>query len=123
MICTSYWINREDDSLLKSEEKAMSNSRQKLQYLMIKQLLKRGTVELILPDGVTLEIGITQEDKLGQEKKEDGYCYVVASRDGKSVMLDSFNLGLQFEPEDNTIIYEDEIIGEDGQLIRSLDVV
>lgn len=102
----------------------MSNSKAlKLQYLLITQLLKRGTVELILPDGVTLEIGITQEDKLGRFHKENDYCYVVASRDGKSVMLDSFNLGLQFEPEDHTIVYEDETIGDDGQLISTLDIV
>lgn len=102
----------------------MSNSKAlKLQYLLITQLLKRGTVELILPDGVTLEIGITQEDKYGRLHKEEDYCYVVASRDGKSIMLDSFNLGLQFEPEDHTIVYEDEIIGDDGQLIRTLDIV
>ena len=102
----------------------MSNSRAlKLQYLVIQQLLKKGTVELILPDGVTLEIGIIQEDKFGKIQKEGDYCYVVASRDSKSVMLDSFNLGLQFEPEDHTIIYEDEAIGDDGQLIQTLDVV
>ncbi len=102
----------------------MSNSRAlKLQYLLITQLLKKGAVELILPDGVTLEIGITQEDKFGSLRKEDDYCYVVASREGKSVTLDSFNLGLQFEPEDHTIIYEDETIGADGQLVRTLDVV
>ena len=102
----------------------MSNSRAlKLQYLLITQLLKKGVVELILPDGVTLEIGITQEDQFGDMHKEEDYCYVVASRDGKSVVLDSFNLGLQFEPEEHTIIYEEEMIGDDGRLVRSLDVV
>lgn len=95
----------------------------KLQYLLIHQLLKNGSVELILPDGVTIEIGITQEDQFGDLHKEDDYCYVVASRDGKSVMLDSYNLGLQYEPEENTIIYEDEAVSEDGRLFRTLDVV
>tara|TARA_Y100000034_G_scaffold127552_1_gene180491 strand:- start:1333 stop:1641 length:309 start_codon:yes stop_codon:yes gene_type:complete len=95
----------------------------KLQYLLIHQLLKKGSVELLLPDGVTIEIGITQEDQFGDIHREDDYCYVVASRDGKSVMLDSFNLGLQYEPEDHTIIYEEETIDEDGRLVLSLDVV
>ena len=95
----------------------------KLQYLLIHQLLKNGSVELLLPDGVTIEIGITQEDQFGDRHREDDYCYVVASRDGKSAMLDSYNLGLQYEPEKNTIIFEDETIDQDGRLIRSLDVV
>jgi len=99
------------------------NTPKKLQYLLIHQLLEKGTVELVLPDGVSLEIGITQEDQFGDSRKTDDYCYVVASREGKSVMLDSFNLGLQFEDEDNTIVCEDEAIGEDGQHIRLLDIV
>jgi len=95
----------------------------KLQSLLIQQLLEKGTVEVILPDGVQLQIGITQEGQFGETHKAENYCYVVASRDGKSVMLDSFNLGLQFEEEDNTIVCEGETIGEDGQRIHSLDIV
>ena len=95
----------------------------KLQYLLISELLKNGSVELILPDGIVLEVGITQEDKMGDLKKVDNYCYVVASREGKSTILDSYNLGLQFGAEDNTIICEDEDLDDNGFLIRSLDVV
>ena len=99
------------------------NTPKKLQYLLIHQLLEKGTVELVLPDGVSLEIGITQEDQFGDQHKSDDYCYVVASREGKSVMLDSFNLGLQFEDEENIIVCEDEAIREDGRHIRLLDIV
>lgn len=95
----------------------------KLQYLLIKQLLRKGSVELVLPDGVTVEIGITQKDQFGEQHKEDDYCYVVASRNDKKVMLDSFNLGLQYLPDKHTIIYEDEVLDDDGCLLRSLDVV
>lgn len=95
----------------------------KLQYLLIKQLLKEGTVELLLPDGITLEIGITQEDKYGEIKKADNYCYVVASRDGKSILLDTYNLGLRFEDEKDILIYEDADLNDDGVVVRSLDVV
>jgi hypothetical protein len=99
------------------------NTPRKLQSLLIRQLLAKGTIQLLLPDGVTLEIGITQEDQFGDVRKADDYCYVVATRDGKSIMLDSFNLGLQYEDEDNTIIYEDQTLGDEGQLVHSLDVV
>lgn len=102
----------------------MSNAKaRKLQYLLIRELLERGSVELILPDGITLEIGILQEDQFGKVSKTDDYCYVVATRDGKSAMLDTYNLGVQFEPEDDTIIYEDEMIDSEGRLVRTLDVV
>ena len=99
------------------------NTPKKLQSLLIRQLLDKGTVQLMLPDGVKIEIGITQEDQFGDTHKSDDYCYVVATRQGKSVMLDSYNLGLQYEEERNTIILEGEALGDEGQLVRSLDVV
>jgi len=99
------------------------NAPNKLQSLLIRQLLEKGTVQFRLPDGVELEIGITQEDQFGDSHKSDDYCYVVTKRQGKSVMLDSFNLGLQYEDEQNTIVLEDEALGDHGQLMRSLDVV
>lgn len=95
----------------------------KLQYLLITQLLKKGSVQLILPDGIVVEIGIVQENEFGETKKTDDYCYVVATRNGKSTLLDSYNLGLQFEPEKDTIVCEDEMVDPNGRFIRTLDVV
>ena len=95
----------------------------KLQYLLVKELLNNGVVELILPDGVLLEIGILQEDQFGDLKKSDDYCYVVATRDGKSTLLDKYNAGLQYEAESDTIVCEDEMTDKDGRLIKTLDVV
>jgi hypothetical protein len=95
----------------------------KLQYLLITELLDKGSVELLLPDGITLEIGIVQEDQMGNLSKTDDYCYVVATRSGKSTLLDSYNLGLQYEPEKDTIVFEDEIIEPDGKLVKTLDIV
>lgn len=102
----------------------MSNAKaRKLQYLMITQLLEEGSVQLILPDGVTLDIGILQEDKFGNLKKTDDYCYVVASRDGKTAMLDSYNLGLQYESNENAIVFEEEIFDKNGKSVNMMDVV
>jgi hypothetical protein len=103
----------------------MNNSKAlKLQYLIIQQLLEKGYVSLMLPDGITLEIGITQEDQYGDLKKVNDYCYVVSkSKDGRSTMLDSFNLGLHFQDSDDTIICEDRVVDDDGTLVRTLDVV
>lgn len=95
----------------------------KLQYLLIKQLLKDGSVELLLPCGMTLEIGITQEDKNGDQVKVEDYCYVVASDDRRSVLIDNFNLGLQFEDQDDTILFDDTVTNENGVEIRRVEVV
>ena len=54
---------------------------------------------------------------------EDKYCYVVATRGNKSILLDSYNLGLQFEDDDDTIIFEDKVLSEEGTVVRRLDVV
>ena len=100
----------------------MNAKAQKLQYLLISQLLDHGTVELLLPDGMTLEIGIVQEDK-GRLVKSDDYCYVVASRDAESALIDSYGIGLEFETDEMTIMYNDEILDEEGRHIRRFDVV
>jgi hypothetical protein len=102
----------------------MSNAKsRKLQYLIITQLLEQGSVQLILPDGVTLDIGILQEDKFGNLKKADDYCYIVASRDGRTAMIDSYNLGLQYEAKQDTIIFEEEVLDHNGESIKIMDVV
>lgn len=102
----------------------MKNARSlKLQSLLITQLLKEGSVELILPDGIKLEIGITQEDKFGNKEKADDYCYVVANRDGKSFLLDSHVLGLLYEDEKDTIVFEDKALGNGGVPLNSLEIV
>lgn len=95
----------------------------KLQYLLINELLKNGTVQLTLPDGIVLEIGTLQENEFGEMKKSDDYCYVVATREGKSVILDTYSLGLQYESTEDTIIYEDEVMDKTGSLVKTLDVV
>jgi hypothetical protein len=102
----------------------MSNSKsRKLQYLIITQLLEEGSVQLILPDGVKLDIGILQEDKFGNLKKADDYCYIVASRDGRTAMIDSYNLGLQYESDKDTMLFEDEVSDHNGKTIKTFDVV
>jgi hypothetical protein len=95
----------------------------KLQYLLITELLTKGSVQLTLPDGIILEIGTMQEDEFGELKKSEDYCYVVATRDGKSVTLDTYSLGLQYASTEDTIIYEDEVMDKDGSLVKILDVV
>ena len=95
----------------------------KIQHLLVSHLLKNGSINLILPDGIELEIGIIQENSEGELVMEDKYCYVVATRDNKSILLDSYNLGLQFEDNDDTIIFEDKVLSEDGNVVRRLDVV
>jgi hypothetical protein len=95
----------------------------KVQHLLISQLREKGHIELLLPGNMTLQIGITQEDKEGKKIKTDNYCYVVVSRDRTTALLDSYNLGLEYEDDPNTMIYQDKVIGLDGESICRLDVV
>lgn len=102
----------------------MNNAKQrKLQHLLITQLLEDGRVELILPDGIILEVGITQEDKNGEQVKVDDYCYVVATRLDRSALMDRYNLGLQFEQSEDRIIYEGESSDALGRKVQVLDIV
>ncbi len=102
----------------------MKNPRlSKLQHLLVTQLLKEGTVELRLPCGMTLEIGITQQDESGETVKADDYCYVIANHNDRSVLLDSYNLGMQYGTKQDTIVFEDDIFDEKGRSVKRLDVV
>ena len=100
-----------------------SAKQRKLQHILITQLLEEGRVELILPDGIILEIGITQEDKNGDQVKVDDYCYVVSTRLDRSTMMDRYNLGLQFEKTDDTIVYDGETSDVLGRTVQVLDIV
>ena len=96
---------------------------EKLQHLLITQLLAKGVVQLALPDGIKLEIGITQEGKDGSMEKTDDYCYVVATREANAIALDSYNLGLQYDKSQDAAIYESESVEEDGTEIHRVDVI
>ena len=95
----------------------------KIQALLIGHLMKHGTIQLRLPDNVVLEIGITAEDKEGNVKKTEDYCWVIAAKEGRAACLDSYNLGIRFEDEDKIIVMEDNFIDCDGNSIRQLNVV
>jgi hypothetical protein len=95
----------------------------KIQALLINHLMKHGTIQLKLPDNVVVEIGITAEDKEGNIKKTEDYCWVIAAKESRAACLDSYNLGIRFEDEDKMIVMEDNFIDCDGNPIRQLNVV
>lgn len=95
----------------------------KLQHLLISSLEKYGNVKLLLPNNVVLEIGINQINDEGDLVKVDNYCWVIASQEDRTAILDSYNLGLRFSNTNESIVFEDEIIDETGQKVKVLDVV
>lgn len=95
----------------------------KIQSMLISHLMKHGTIQLRLPDNMVLEIGITAEDKEGNIKKTEDYCWVIAAKESRAACLDSYNLGIRFEDEDKIIVMEDNFVDCDGNSIRQLNVV
>jgi hypothetical protein len=95
----------------------------KIQSLIISHLQKYGSLKILLPDNVILEIGTTQEDKYGHEVKSEDYCYVIASKENKATVFDSFNLGIRFSNDEDNCILEDTFVDSEGNNIRQLNVV
>jgi hypothetical protein len=95
----------------------------RIQHLIITQLLKEGSVQLKLPDGITLELGITQEGKDGRQEKCDNYCWVTTSQHQRRIFMDSFNLSMEYAATDKQIVLEDNIEDEDGRVFHVVDVV
>lgn len=71
-------------------------NKNRIQAALITYLRKFGSINLLLPDGVGLEIGITQETKHGQVKS-DNYCWVVTKRDDRSTALDRYSMTMEFD--------------------------
>lgn len=94
----------------------------KIQHLLTTHLLDNGAINLLLPDGVQLQIDITKETKHGFEISDD-YCFVKASRDGNSTMLDTYKAELQFEDRENTIICVDSTTDETGKKMKRLEII
>jgi len=92
----------------------------RLQYVLITQLLQEGEVELILPDGMELRVGITQEGKHGPEFTDD-YCWITASQGDRSISMDSYNLNLEFPH--NKIMCENDFEDDEGQEMTVVEVI
>lgn len=98
-------------------------SKQKIQSLLITHLLQHGHIDLLLPDGMTLEIGIDQEALGGELVKKPDYCWVIASQGNRATSIDSFNLGLRFQDDEKSYVLEDRFTDDIGERVRRLDVI
>ena len=95
----------------------------KIQSLVVEHLLKFGQLEIALPDGVTLEIGLTQENQDGELTIKNDYCWVIASQGSRATSIDSYNMGLRFTDDEKILVLEDKFIDTNGEQIRRLDVI
>lgn len=95
----------------------------KIQGLINSYLRKHGVIKILLPDNVELEIGTLQENKHGKEEKTNNYCYVIAKKEDRTTVLDSFNLGIRFLDVENNYLLEDSFVDDDGNEVRQLNVV
>lgn len=79
--------------------------KERIQALLINYLEQFGAIDLLLPDGVTLQVGITQQSKQGMVKDKD-YCWIVANRENRTAVLDRYSMSLNFDIDDCCFIYE-----------------
>ncbi len=75
----------------------------RIQSLINTYLERHGAIDILLPDGVGLEIGITQEGKHGEEKHHD-YCWVVTTQGDRSTVIDKYSMSMSFDGNANCII-------------------
>ncbi len=72
------------------------SSKNRIQSMLIEYLQKFGSINILLPDGVALEIGITEESKNGIVKNEN-YCWVSTNRDDRKTMLDRYSMSMLYD--------------------------
>ena len=95
----------------------------KIQCLLINYLLEKGHIELTLPDGMLVEIGIVQENKYGDLEKTDDYSWVMATQKNRTVSMDSYNLSLRYTGDPDKMMIEDDTVDAYGQPVRVLTAV
>jgi hypothetical protein len=100
----------------------MKTTKNKLQQIFTEHLFKEGAVELALPNGMVLEVGITQENKYGDLEKTQDYCWVIASQKNRSVSIDRYNLGMRYSGEKERVC-EYSSLSEDGTNVKVFDVM
>jgi hypothetical protein len=105
------------------EDQAMKKiKKNKIQSLLVNHLLQEGSIELILPDGMILEVGLTQEGETGNLEITPDYCWVIASQHDRTVSIDSYNLGLRYSQDEDKLIYEQDSIDYMGGTVRIVNV-
>lgn len=97
-------------------------NKNRIQEIFISHLLSEGSIELILPNNMTLEVGITQENRFGNLEKNPDYCWVIASQNDREVSIDEYNLELRFKNK-NKMICEHDSVSHDGENITIFDVI
>ncbi len=95
----------------------------KIQQLLITHLLEEGAIQLSLPDGMLVELGIVKENKHGDLMKVDNYSWIMATQKDREVSMDAYNLGLRYNSDNGKIILEDQSEIEDGRNMRSFSVI
>lgn len=85
--------------------------------------MKHGQIEIKLPDGVKLEIGLTQENENGKLEIKENYCWIMTSQRNRMISMDSYNMGLSFLEKDRFLVFEDSFIDKENNAVRRLDVI
>jgi hypothetical protein len=94
----------------------------RVQRLFVELLMKEGALELALPNGTVLEVGVTQENETGDLEITPGYCWIVASQKGRSISMDNYNLGIRYSGN-KEMVCEYSMLSSDGTNINVLDIV
>lgn len=98
----------------------MMNTKDKIQCLLINHLLKEGEINLLLPNGMKLMVGITQEGKDGDRELCEDYCWVEASQGDRGAFIDSYGLELQYA---QGCVVQDDLTTEEGAHVNYVEVV
>lgn len=99
------------------------NKVKKIQNLLITHLLEKGQIELTLPDGMVVKLGITQQNERGEQEKTKDYCFLVASQKDRTISMDSYNLDLRYIEESGKIIIEDDMVDENGRKLKVFSAI
>jgi hypothetical protein len=92
----------------------------KIQHLLITHLLEKGHIELTLPDGMVVELGIVQEGRDGQLHKADNYAWVIATQKDRSISMDSYTFGCRYLQNSGKMMLEEESEDQEGQPVTVL---
>lgn len=75
----------------------------KIQHLLNEYLEVYGSINIQLPDEVSLEIGITQDGVRGR-RRDGNYCWVTTTRDDRTTVLDRYAMSMKYDNPESKLV-------------------
>lgn len=93
----------------------------KIQALVVEHLLSGQELNITLPTGFEIELGLSNSFRRAQKLQED-YCYVKVSNGDRNIFMDTFNQALEYKSNDGKIVFVEDNRSDSQVLFSKIEI-